>query len=142
MVQDPQAFQRLTDGGKFEPERSLPSLRHRTFVVGIDHLLAQHVAHLFVRDTLTLFEEKLNLDDTQDTDHFEVGLREGEHRADVERFQNINSTNWQSMRFKPPPVNSNIGWRVEFRPTEVMILPIERAIDASTSNVSSPFSYK
>jgi hypothetical protein len=23
------------------------------------------------------------------------------------------------MRFKPPPVNSNIGWRVEFRPTEV-----------------------
>jgi hypothetical protein len=23
------------------------------------------------------------------------------------------------MRFKPPPVNSDIGWRVEFRPTEV-----------------------
>lgn len=45
--------------------------------LGIDHLLSQHIAHLFVRDTLTLFEEKLNLDDTQDTDHFEVfiGIR-------------------------------------------------------------------
>jgi hypothetical protein len=35
------------------------------------------------------------------------------------------------MRFKPPPVNSNIGWRVEFRPTEVrknylvLLLPID-----------------
>ena len=34
-------------------------------------------------------------------------------------FQNIQSTNWQTMRFKPPPPNSNIGWRVEFRPMEV-----------------------
>jgi glutamate--cysteine ligase catalytic subunit len=25
------------------------------------------------------------------------------------------------MRFKPPPVNSDIGWRVEFRPTEVQL---------------------
>ena len=33
--------------------------------------------------------------------------------------QNIQSTNWQSMRFKPPPPNSPIGWRVEFRPLEV-----------------------
>lgn len=29
--------------------------------------------------------------------------------------QNIQSTNWQSLRFKPPPPNSDIGWRVEFR---------------------------
>ena len=35
-------------------------------------------------------------------------------------LQNIQSTNWQTMRFKPPPANSNIGWRVEFRPMEVM----------------------
>ena len=34
-------------------------------------------------------------------------------------FKNIQSTNWQTMRFKPPPANSPIGWRVEFRPTEV-----------------------
>ncbi|CAF0741062.1 unnamed protein product [Adineta steineri] len=78
---------------------------------GIDHLLAQHIAHLFIRDTVILFEENLHLDDTKDTDHFE----------------NINSTNWQSMRFKPPPVNSNIGWRVEFRPTELQMTDFENA---------------
>uniref|UniRef100_A0A670I4D4 Glutamate--cysteine ligase n=1 Tax=Podarcis muralis TaxID=64176 RepID=A0A670I4D4_PODMU len=70
---------------------------------GIDHLLAQHIAHLFIRDPLTLFEEKIHLDDENESDHFE----------------NIQSTNWQTMRFKPPPPNSDIGWRVEFRPMEV-----------------------
>jgi hypothetical protein len=44
------------------------------FSSGIDPILAQHIAHLFVRDTLTLFEEKLNLDDTKDADHFEVNF--------------------------------------------------------------------
>jgi len=28
------------------------------------------------------------------------------------------------MRFKPPPPNSNIGWRVEFRPMEVFEIMI------------------
>ncbi|KAL0281438.1 UNVERIFIED_CONTAM: hypothetical protein PYX00_002425 [Menopon gallinae] len=77
----------------------------------IDHLLSQHIAHLFIRDTVSLFGEKIHQDDTQDTDHFE----------------NIQSTNWQTMRFKPPPMNSSIGWRVEFRPCEVQITDIENA---------------
>ncbi|CAF0947303.1 unnamed protein product [Didymodactylos carnosus] len=92
VVQDMDVFQELTSNG-------------------IDHLLAQHIAHLFIRDTLVLFEEKLDLDDEKDTEHFE----------------NINSTNWQSMRFKPPPLNSNIGWRVEFRPTELQMTDFENA---------------
>lgn len=41
--------------------------------------------------------------------------------------QNIQSTNWQSMRFKPPPPNSSIGWRVEFRPLEVQLTDFENA---------------
>ncbi|MBW02104.1 Glutamate--cysteine ligase catalytic subunit, partial [Eschrichtius robustus] len=41
---------------------------------GIDHLLAQHVAHLFIRDPLTLFEEKIHLDDANESDHFEYFL--------------------------------------------------------------------
>ena len=41
--------------------------------------------------------------------------------------QNIQSTNWQTMRFKPPPPNSSIGWRVEFRPCEVQITDFENA---------------
>ncbi|KAF6113891.1 glutamate-cysteine ligase catalytic subunit [Phyllostomus discolor] len=78
---------------------------------GIDHLLAQHVAHLFIRDPLTLFEEKIHLDDANESDHFE----------------NIQSTNWQTMRFKPPPPNSDIGWRVEFRPMEVQLTDFENS---------------
>ncbi|XP_045541951.1 glutamate--cysteine ligase catalytic subunit isoform X2 [Papilio machaon] len=78
---------------------------------GIDHPLALHVAHLFIRDTVSLFSEKINQDDKNDTDHFE----------------NIQSTNWQTMRFKPPPPNSSIGWRVEFRPCEAQLTDFENA---------------
>lgn len=78
---------------------------------GIDKLLAQHIAHLFIRDTVSLFSEKIYQNDLEDTDHFE----------------NIQSTNWQTMRFKPPPPNSSIGWRVEFRPCEVQITDFENA---------------
>lgn len=38
----------------------------------IDHPLAQHIAHLFIRDTVSLFSEKVHQDDEEDTDHFEV----------------------------------------------------------------------
>lgn len=38
----------------------------------IDHLLAQHIAHLFIRDTVSLFSEKVEQDDERDIDHFEV----------------------------------------------------------------------
>ena len=42
-------------------------------------------------------------------------------------IQNIQSTNWQTLRFKPPPVNSSIGWRVEFRSMEVQMTDFENA---------------
>ena len=54
---------------------------------GLDELLAKHIAHLFVRDPLVIYSENIELDDTVSSDHFE----------------NIQSTNWQSVRFKPPP---------------------------------------
>lgn len=41
-------------------------------VAGIDKLLAQHIAHLFIRDPLSLFQEKIHLDDENESDHFEV----------------------------------------------------------------------
>jgi hypothetical protein len=44
------------------------------FSIGIDDLLAQHIAHLFIRDPVILFEEKIHLDDTKAADHFEVKL--------------------------------------------------------------------
>ncbi|CAG8762948.1 35205_t:CDS:10, partial [Racocetra persica] len=78
---------------------------------GIDELLARHISHLFIRDPLVIFKERLEHDDDDYYDHFE----------------NIQSTNWQTMRFKPPPPNSNIGWRVEFRSMEVQITDFENA---------------
>lgn len=39
---------------------------------GIDRQLAQHVAHLFIRDPVSLFSEKIHQDNTKDSDHFEV----------------------------------------------------------------------
>ncbi|XP_065197104.1 LOW QUALITY PROTEIN: glutamate--cysteine ligase catalytic subunit-like [Sycon ciliatum] len=80
---------------------------------GIDHLLATHIAHLFIRDPLTLFSEQIDQSTTTESNHFE----------------NIQSTNWQSMRFKPPPASSHakIGWRVEFRPADLQLTPFENA---------------
>ncbi|KAI9353702.1 glutamate-cysteine ligase-domain-containing protein [Obelidium mucronatum] len=78
---------------------------------GIDDLLAKHYAHLFIRDPIVVFTEKLDLDDSTSTDHFE----------------NIQSTNWQTMRFKPPPPLSPIGWRVEFRSMEIQLTDFENA---------------
>lgn len=112
-----------------------------SYISGIDKLLAQHIAHLFIRDPLSLFEEKIHLDDENESDHFEV-LGVKFHCKLLLCFllkvvfifsytgilsfyllfcplQNLQSTNWQTMRFKPPPPNSDIGWRVEFRPMEV-----------------------
>lgn len=77
----------------------------------IDHLLARHIAHLFIRDPLVIYKELLNQDNSQSSDHFE----------------NIQSTNWRTMRFKPPPPNSTIGWRVEFRPMEAQLSDFENA---------------
>ena len=48
-------------------------------------------------------------------------------RSRLTSSQNIQSTNWQTVRFKPPPTNSPIGWRVEFRPMEVQLTDFENA---------------
>jgi len=77
---------------------------------GIDDRLAYHIASLFVRDPLVVFEKAIELDDKTSNAHFE----------------NLQSTNWNSMRFKPPPsFESNIGWRVEFRPMDLQLTDYE-----------------
>lgn len=78
---------------------------------GVDHMLAQHVAHLFIRDPLVIYEEKVEQDNQVSSDHFE----------------NIQSTNWNTVRFKPPPPGTDIGWRTEFRSMEVGLTDFENA---------------
>ncbi len=51
-----------------------------------------------------------------------------EETSGVEHFETIQSSNWQNMRFKPPPPeDAEIGWRVEFRPTELQLTDFENA---------------
>ncbi|KAF8629425.1 hypothetical protein AX15_003473 [Amanita polypyramis BW_CC] len=78
---------------------------------GIDDILAKHISHLFIRDPVVIYSELIDQDDASSSDHFE----------------NIQSTNWQTMRFKPPPANSEIGWRVEFRSMEIQMTDFENA---------------
>lgn len=92
----------------------------RLLDAGLDKNLALHVAHLFARDPLVIFEDRLDLNDEQDVDHWE----------------NLQSTNWQTLRWKPPPPQKgvlssddkdHIGWRVEFRSMELQLTDFENA---------------
>jgi glutamate--cysteine ligase catalytic subunit len=86
-------------------------LKARLVKGGMDDLLATHFAHLFIRDPIVVFAEDLEELDLTKTDHFE----------------NLQSTNWQHMRFKPPPPGNDTGWRVEVRPMEIQITDYENA---------------
>jgi glutamate--cysteine ligase catalytic subunit len=97
--------------------------------------LANHLAHLFIRDPIVIFSETIEQDDSVSSDHFEVsGCLSYVLFTDeiltllLNRvLQNIQSTNWQTMRFKPPPPGSDIGWRVEFRSMEVQLTDFDNA---------------
>lgn len=84
---------------------------------GIDPLLSQHIAHIFTRDPLVVFDGAVEeVDDETQTEHFE----------------NIQSTNWQTVRWKPPPPrrspnDPHIGWRTEFRSMEIQLTDFENA---------------
>lgn len=84
---------------------------------GIDPALSQHIAHLFIRDPLVVFEGAVEeVDDETQTEHFE----------------SIQSTNWNSVRWKPPPPRNDpndphIGWRTEFRSMEMQLTDFENA---------------
>lgn len=78
---------------------------------GVDEVLARHIAHLFVRDALVIYGDRVELDDDKAVDHWE----------------NLQSTNWQSVRWKPPPPDTDMGWRVELRTMEVQVTPFENA---------------
>ncbi|KAJ5940642.1 hypothetical protein N7516_000810 [Penicillium verrucosum] len=97
----------------FDPDLVVDEdIKKRLMDGGMDDLLATHFAHLFIRDPLVIFSEDLEELDLNKSDHFE----------------NLQSTNWQHMRFKPPPPDKDdIGWRVEFRSMEIQITDFENA---------------
>jgi hypothetical protein len=95
----------------------------RMIDAGVDEALAAHVASLFVRDPLVVFSERVaEVDDASEPDHWE----------------NLQSTNWRSMRWKPPPPdNDSIGWRIELRTMEAQCTDFANAALTVTSALFS-----
>ncbi|ORM40516.1 Glutamate--cysteine ligase [Babesia sp. Xinjiang] len=95
---------------------SRPDVYKACLDAGIDRVMARHFAYIMARDPLVAFHEDLDAVDTHNTDsHFEA-------------FQ---STNWNTVRFKPPPLQAGgsypIPWRVEFRCCEAQLRDRESA---------------
>ncbi|CAK9029632.1 unnamed protein product, partial [Durusdinium trenchii] len=91
---------------------------------GVDELMAQHVAQLFARDPLNVFRERLEVDNALVGDHWEQ----------------LQSSNWGTVRFKPPPAQSSnpdgaIGWRVELRTPEAQATDFENAAVIAVARV-------
>lgn len=71
-----------------------------------------YLCNLLVRDPMVIFDENLKLEDPNDNTH----------------FLNLMSTNWNSLRFKPPSSNDNDNlYKVEIRPCDLQITPFENA---------------
>ena len=88
------------------------AVKERLLDAGMDQRLAAHFGHLFIRDPLIVYDEDLEKVDVNET----------------KRFEMIQSTNWQTLRLKPPVLSSNgTGWRVEVRTMEVQITDFENA---------------
>ena len=74
----------------------------------LDEKLVNHLSYLLVRENLCIFEDYQENQNPNSTAHFEA-------------FQ---SSNWNDVRFKPPPsLDSSIGWRVELRSIDIQIMP-------------------
>lgn len=94
-----------------------PAVFERLWYAGVERSMARHVAHLFSRDPICLFREQMDTPRDPDTD------------TDTDLFEGVQSTNWQTVRFKPPPSlhSSDVGWRVEFRTCEAQFTDSENA---------------
>lgn len=76
----------------------------------IDPILARHLGFLTSRDFLVMHEKFLEL--TPEDNYL---------------FEMVNSTNWNSVRFKAP-INEETGWRVEFRTMEIQLTADENSV--------------
>lgn len=109
---------------------------------GIDDTLSHHMAHLFTRDPLATRTSCKR--SNQCAEVIFEGLVEVDDLATTEHFESIQSTNWQTVRWKPPPMKASkqldgvlaceanacsphVGWRTEFRSMEVQMTDFENA---------------
>lgn len=77
--------------------------------IAIDDRMINHIGSLTSRDFLVMHEKFTEMKETS-----------------PELFEMINSTNWNSVRFKIP-LTESMGWRVEFRTMEIQLTADENA---------------
>lgn len=77
----------------------------------IPERIATHFSNILLRDPLVIFDQKTNFEET-----------------DTSFFETFNSTNWNSLRFKPPRVQDNDNcFKIEIRPCDLQLTPFENA---------------
>ena len=115
---------------------------------GFDEALAAHLANIFSRDPLVVYDTEIDHIVPSAEEVAESISRVGSQDSlsagyvspagagtppsyqDIESglFEGLQSTSWYSLRFKPPPPGrSSIGWRVEFRPLDTQTTDFESA---------------
>jgi glutamate--cysteine ligase catalytic subunit len=94
----------------FDP-KTVEKLKHE----GMDEVLAKHFASLFIKDPFIVSAD----------------LREKKSDDFIGNFEMLLNTNWRMLRLKTPPLksdeNNKLGWRIEFRPTELQLTDFENA---------------
>ncbi|GBE61346.1 glutamate--cysteine ligase [Babesia ovata] len=94
---------------------SRPDVYEACVSAGLDRVIARHFSAIMSRDPLVTFEQDLDAVDIHNTD---------------EHFECFQSTNWNTVRLKPPPLKGSgypIPWRVEFRCCEAQLRDDESA---------------
>ena len=77
----------------------------------IDENLLNHLGFLFARDALVIYKDRIEKIDENSTEHFEVIFLYFYLFKIIIIIKNIQSTNWNSVRFKPQPnLQSNYPW--------------------------------
>lgn len=102
----------------------------------VDELMARHIASLFIRDPILVYKSE---EESHEEVVFSRSANHGEE-SEIEHkncpifytddFENIQSSNWRSMRFKLPAQNgheSEKGWKIEVRPMEILPTAFENA---------------
>ncbi|KAG8930349.1 hypothetical protein FRC00_001197 [Tulasnella sp. 408] len=112
LVYDEPAYERLAEaGGCLRLAIGRHDILNALSFEGMDDILAKHFANLYIREPLVVYPDRMEQDDKQSNEHFE----------------SIQSSVWQTLRFKPPQPNCDMGWRVEFRSMEVQLTDFENA---------------
>ena len=68
---------------------------------GIPKILAKHIAHLFIRDPIIMYQNDVERLTQEKPDNYDF-------------FLNINSSNWNNVRLKPP-LSKEDSWKLEIR---------------------------